>query len=61
MQKIAAFTASTKIFVDIYEAFRICHSMKMSKVNLPKPTEGELELLRVLWKIAVLHSVSHWH
>ena len=24
-------------------------SMKMSKANLPKPTEGELELLRVLW------------
>jgi BlaI family penicillinase repressor len=23
--------------------------MKMSKDNLPKPTEGELELLRVLW------------
>jgi predicted transcriptional regulator len=23
--------------------------MKMSKANLPKPTEGELELLRVLW------------
>ena len=23
--------------------------MKMSKTNLPKPTEGELELLRVLW------------
>jgi BlaI family transcriptional regulator, penicillinase repressor len=24
-------------------------SMKMSKGHLPKPTEGELELLRVLW------------
>ncbi len=29
--------------------FVYCPSMKMSKANLPKPTEGELELLRVLW------------
>jgi BlaI family transcriptional regulator, penicillinase repressor len=39
---------STKFFVDIYEAVRIsCGAMPRS--NVPKPTEGELAILRVLW------------
>jgi BlaI family transcriptional regulator, penicillinase repressor len=41
---------STKVFVDNYEAFRIIPSVLMKKPKLPKPTEGELAILRVLWQ-----------
>src|ERR1700719_4365252 len=41
---------STKVFVDNYELLRIASlAMKQNQGKLPKPTEAELELLRVLW------------
>ena len=41
--------ASTKIFVDIYELFRM-FVVAMTKPRVPKPTEAELALLRILWR-----------
>lgn len=40
---------STKVLVDIYERIRIKCDFMREKSELPKPTEVELELLRVLW------------
>jgi len=39
--------SSTNIFVDNYEAIRI--TLRIMKRKLPRPTEGELELLQALW------------
>ena len=36
----------TKVFVDIYEVFR--HTVRMAS-KPPRPTDGELSILRVLW------------
>ena len=40
--------ASTKVFVDIYELIRIIVAMARP---LPRPTDAELEILRVLWEL----------
>src|SRR5271170_3137840 len=50
VQAAPGHTPPTKVFVDNYERLRIeFWIMKIKQHSLPKPTEGELELLRVLW------------
>ena len=39
---------ATKVFVDIYEQIRIIGRMSRT---LPRPTDAELEILRVLWEL----------
>lgn len=41
------FRSATKLFVDNYERIRIIGSMPRT---LPRPTDAELAILRVLWK-----------